>query len=37
MDLCWAIKRLLSMKNKIKMGIFRFFRWFSKIKNIEER
>ena len=31
------MKRPLFIKDKIKMGVFRFFRQFSKMKNIGER
>jgi len=36
-DLSWEIKRSLSTKEIIEMGIFKFFRHFSKIYKKGER
>ena len=36
-DLLWAIKRLLSTKERMEMGIFRIFKQFSRIWRTEAR
>ena len=36
-DLLWAIKRPLSIKERMEMGIFRIFKQFSRIWRTEAR
>ena len=36
-DLLWAIKSLLSTKDRMETGIFKNFKWFARIWKIRAR